>query len=104
MGTPTVRSGADTMNMIRSTSMTSTMGVTLISDRAGLRRCRRLCVGAAMPAFITMRVPLCPLVDLPREDGGKFVRVWLRPLSLLVHVHGTIHIRNGERFGGDGPG
>jgi hypothetical protein len=31
-GTPTVRSGAATMKTISSTSMTSTIGVTLISD------------------------------------------------------------------------
>ena len=32
IGTPTVSSGAATMKMISSTSMTSTNGVTLISD------------------------------------------------------------------------
>jgi hypothetical protein len=32
IGTPTVSSGAATMKMISSTSMTSTKGVTLISD------------------------------------------------------------------------
>ena len=32
IGTPTVRSGAATMKMMSSTSMTSTIGVTLISD------------------------------------------------------------------------
>ena len=42
IGTPTVSSGADTMKMISSTSMTSTIGVTLISLITGLRRCRRL--------------------------------------------------------------
>ena len=31
-------SGADTMKMISSTSMTSTIGVTLISDMTGRRR------------------------------------------------------------------
>ena len=36
--TPTVRSGAEIMKMISSTSMTSTKGVTLISDRAARRR------------------------------------------------------------------
>ena len=38
-GTPAVSSGAEIMKMINSTSMTSTNGVTLISDSA--RRLRR---------------------------------------------------------------
>ena len=39
IGTPTVSSGADTMKMISSTSITSTMGVTLISLITVRRRC-----------------------------------------------------------------
>ena len=41
-GTPTVSSGAETMKTISSTSITSTRGVTLISDRAPRRLDRRL--------------------------------------------------------------
>jgi hypothetical protein len=37
-GTPTVSSGAVTMKMTSSTSMTSTIGVTLISDIGWARR------------------------------------------------------------------
>ena len=40
-GTPAVSSGAEIMKMIKRTSITSTSGVTLISDRAARRARRR---------------------------------------------------------------
>ncbi len=60
-GTPTVSSGAEIMKMISSTSITSTSGVTLISDSA----CRRGGGRAARPR---------------RRDGRwPAERPWLRP-------------------------
>ena len=61
IGTPTVSSGADTMKMISNTSMTSTIGVTLISLITGLRRCRR-----------RPKVPACapPLLMATRSPYG----------------------------------
>ena len=77
---PTVSSGAVTMKMISSTSMTSTIGVTLIS-----------LIGAtsgAAPAGSTatlLAVDLLPwlephaaLVDLARQDGRELVGESLR--------------------------
>src|SRR5207253_4615084 len=94
-------SGADTMKMISSTSMTSTIGVTLISAITGRRRCRRLPATAALPAFIAMPMPSPPLVDLPRQDGGKLVGEPFQTLRLLVHVGYELVIENGRRYGGD---
>ena len=75
----TVRSGADTMKMISSTSITSTIGVTLISAITALRRLRRppppdeLATFIAMYRVLTLRStlyrPSRPLVDLTRQDG-----------------------------------
>src|SRR3984893_18778279 len=106
--TPTVRSGADTMKMMSSTSITSTMGVTLISLITALRRCRRLPTGPpiAAPPIAMLRSPalkLCALVDLPRQDGGKFVREPLQALRLLVHLGTELVIENGRRYGGHKP-
>src|SRR5689334_18855872 len=101
-GTPTVSSGAETMKMISSTSMTSTIGVTLMSLMTPWRRWRRL-----PTAFPT--VPLMPmrsgprahsaLVDLPRQDGGKLVGEPLHPVCLLVHLGREFIIKNGRRYG-----
>src|SRR5580700_6694765 len=102
-GTPTVSSGADTMKMISSTSMTSTIGVTLISAMTGLRRCRRLPATAAAPEFMPMAIPLPLLVDLPRQNGGEFVGEALQPLRLLVHIGNELVIKNGRRYGGEEP-
>ena len=62
IGTPTVSSGADTMKMISNTSMTSTIGVTLISLITGLRRCRRL------PNDPECAPPLAMAMKSPRTD------------------------------------
>ena len=85
--TPVVNNGAVTMKMISSTSITSTIGVTLISAMTGRRRCRRLPTAApAPPPLIPIRPPSPALVDLPRQDRGEFVGEPLQALGLLVHL------------------
>src|SRR5947209_847355 len=102
IGTPTVSSGADTMKMMSSTSITSTIGVTLISAITGLRRWRRLptAMVAVVPPAPT-RSPSGRFVDLPRQDGGKFVGKPLEPLRLLVHLGDELVIENRRRDGGN---
>src|SRR6202043_2930219 len=97
IGTPTVSSGADTMNTMSSTSMTSTNGVTLISLITGRRRRlppraeTALIVPAAM---IPVPLPSPALVDLPRQDRGKLVGKPLQPLGLPVHLGHELIIEN----------
>src|SRR5712692_2780926 len=89
IGTPTVSSGADTMKMMSSTSITSTMGVTLISLMTGLRRCRRLPnTPEWAPPLIAMTepLPLSAFVDLPRQDRGELVGEAFQALRLPVHL------------------
>src|SRR5947207_13691704 len=102
IGTPTVSSGADTMKMMSSTSITSTIGVTLISAITGLRRWRRLptaTVAVAPPA--PTQSPSGRFVDLPRQDRGEFVREALQTLRLLVHLGYEFVIENRRRNGGN---
>src|SRR5437660_9026341 len=94
--------------MINSTSMTSTIGVTLISAMTGLRRLRRPPPPPDEPAaFIAMiwcsrsrsqhTAHLAPLVDLAREDGGEFIREPLQALSLPVHLGDELIVENSRR-------
>src|SRR5215470_1229695 len=104
IGTPTVRSGADTMKMINSTSMTSTIGVTLISAITGLRRCRRLpnTPECAPPPLIAIAVPFYPLaalVDLARQDRRELVGEAFEPLRLFVHLGHEFVVKNRRRYG-----
>src|SRR3954454_9101099 len=90
------------MKMISSTSITSTIGVTLISAITGLRRCRRLptaTVGVAPPA--PTNFPSGRFVDLPRQDRGEFVGEAFQPLCLLVHLGNKLVIENRRRDGGN---
>src|SRR5580704_1712823 len=105
-GTPTVSSGAETMNTMSSTSMTSTNGVTLISLITACRR--RLClpVDAALTTGAAMFLPLPVLalhafVDLPRQDRREFVGEAFEALRLAVHVGLELIIENRRRDGGD---
>src|SRR6476620_10525501 len=105
IGTPTVSSGADTIKMISNTSMTSTIGVTLISLITGLRRWRRLpktpeCAPPlmAMPAQSLLRAAF---VDLTRQDCRELVGKTLQALGLPVHVRDELVIENRRRDGGD---
>src|SRR5882757_5014490 len=111
-GTPTVNSGAETMKMINSTSMTSTIGVTLISAITdALRRPRREPPADEFATFIAMicrsRCPHTlyrlsrPLVDLARQDGRKFICEALQPLRLAVHLGGELVVENRRRDGRD---
>src|SRR5216683_3319284 len=109
-GTPTVNSGADTMKMISSTSITSTIGVTLISAITARRRPRRPPPGE--PAmFIAM---ICsssrwahtyrasrPFVDPARQDRGKFVGEPFQPLGLPIHLGGELIVEDSRRNGSD---
>src|SRR5580698_4019674 len=121
MGTPTVSSGADTMKMMSSTSMTSTNGVTLISLMTARRRRPprpREADSITLPAMVpspAVPSPAVPspaqsphptgpspaLVDLPRQDRGEFVGEPLQPLGLLVHLGGELIIENSRRNGGN---
>src|SRR3954453_2672367 len=111
-GTPTVSSGADTMKMMSSTSITSTIGVTLISAMTGLRRLRRPPPPDELATFMPMvccpNVPShytcrrsAPLVDLTRQDGRKFIGEAFQPLGLPVHLGGELIVENSGRNGGD---
>src|SRR5580704_12295155 len=101
IGTPTVSSGADTMNTINSTSMTSTNGVTLISLMTARRRPRRLPVEATFSALIAILAPSPALVDLPRQDRRKLVGETLQPPRLPVHLSHEFIIENRRRDGGN---
>src|SRR5262249_355051 len=109
IGTPTVSSGADTMKMMSSTSITSTMGVTLISLMTARRRWRRrptCAVGTPAPLLPPTPAPRPPppsppLVDLARQDRGEFVGKALHPLRLLVHLGDELVIENRRRDGGN---
>src|ERR1700712_3555596 len=91
-----VISGAATIKMISSTSMTSTIGVTLISAiTAARRRPRRPPPPDELAMFIAMILtpPIVsssrrsrPLVDLARQDGQKLVGKPFQPLRLPVHL------------------
>src|SRR3981189_2619791 len=100
-GTPTVSSGADTMKMISKTSMTSTIGVTLISLITPWRRCRRL--PTALPTVPLIPIPRSPrstaLVHLPRQDRGEFVGEALHPVGLFVLLRREFIVKNGRRYG-----
>src|ERR1700677_2677298 len=100
-GTPTVSSGADTINTINSTSMTSTNGVTLISLMTARRRPRRLPVRATFSTLTPIFVPSPALVDLPRQDRRELVGETLQPLRLPVHVSHEFIIENRRRDGGN---
>src|SRR6185312_16211330 len=101
-GTPTVSSGAETMKMISSTSMTSTIGVTLISLMTARRRCRRRLISTVAPlAPPAPMVPSRALVDLTRQNGGKLVGKAFEPLRLLVHVGDKFVIENRRGYGGN---
>src|SRR3954468_3791615 len=101
-GTPTVSSGADTMKMMSSTSITSTIGVTLISAITGLRRCLRLptaMVAVGPPA--ATQSPSGRFVDLPRQDRRELVSEAFQPAGLLVHLGDELVIENRRRDGGN---
>src|SRR5476649_2359216 len=125
-GTPTVNSGAETMKMISNTSITSTIGVTLISAITARRRPRRppppdepamfiamiwcsqyTAPHAVCPGHDLVRKPVstfrrsCPLVDLARQDCRKFIGETFQPLGLPVHLGGELIIENSRRNGGD---
>src|SRR5580700_8278094 len=88
------------MKTMSSTSITSTMGVTLISLMTARRRWRRLptwTVAIGLPAM----APSPPLVDLARQDRGELVGKSLKPLRLLVHLGDELVIENGRRDGGN---
>src|SRR6266852_6403017 len=106
IGTPTVNKGADTMKMMSNTSITSTMGVTLISLITALRRCRRrptAPVAAVRPIPIFASLSSRALVDLPRQDGGELVCETLQALRLFVHFGTEFVIENRRRYGGHEP-
>src|SRR3954466_448422 len=98
------------MKMIRSTSITSTIGVTLISAMTGLRRPRRPAPLDAPPALIPMisgpffPVPAprsSPLVDLPGKDRRELVGKAFQPLRLPVHLRDELIVENCRRNCGD---
>src|SRR5262245_35280049 len=100
------------MKMMSRTSITSTMGVTLISAITDFRPLRWPLPPEEPPALMPMiwcSPPLPPydtapspaLVDLAREDRRKFVREPLQPLGLPVHLRAELIIENCRRNCGD---
>src|SRR5215467_3017882 len=100
IGTPTVSNGAETMKMMSSTSITSTIGVTLISLITARRRCRRLEFDAAALAVLSPMAASSPFVDLPRQDRGEFVGKPFEALRLFVHLGSELVVENCCRDGG----
>src|SRR5262249_15794570 len=99
------------MKMMSNTSITSTMGVTLISLLTAFRACRPCAdgvVGRPQRRRRFLRFPSCvlssrALVDLPRQDGGELVCETLQPLRLLVHFGTEFVVENRRRYGGHEP-
>src|SRR4051812_13448902 len=94
------------MKMISNTSMTSTIGVTLIAPTPGLRRCRPLPKPPKCAPPLLMAMPANPLlhaafVDLTRQDCRELVGKALHALGLPVHVGDELVIENRRRDGGD---
>src|ERR1700687_1835259 len=78
-GTPTVNSGAVTMKTTSSTSMTSTSGVTLMSDIGRWRPW-------PLPLAWLTAIGLRPLVELAREDRAERGGEGLEPARIAVEV------------------
>src|SRR5690554_8005963 len=73
-GTPTVIIGAATMKMISSTSITSTIGVMLISlITAFLRPRRPRPPPPPRPVAAPIPISVAPRFELSAENGGEFV-------------------------------
>src|SRR5258708_29380798 len=94
------------MKMISNTSMTSTIGVTLISLITGLRRCRRLpndpeCAPPLAMAMTSVPLLRAALVDLTRQNRRELVGEALHTLALPVHLGDELVIENRRRDGGD---
>src|SRR3546814_16046600 len=96
-GTPTVSSGAVTMKMTSSTSMTSTNGVTLISligrpPRLPRGRSPGTRIGAAMSGR---------LLELARQDRAELAREGVEARGVLVDVARSLFVGEHRRDGGD---
>src|ERR1700751_2928002 len=104
-GTPAVSSGALIMKMISSTSITSTSGVTLISDRAPLprrprrRRPRRPPVAKASLADMLMRSD--PLAQAALDGRRQVVGEVLQAPGELARVGRELVVGDIGRDGGD---
>src|SRR6185312_11411127 len=98
-GMPTCRSGAATMKIISSTSITSTIGVTLISLIGALRPRRRRPRPPPPPIFTL--APMCsgPHVDLTRYDRGELVGKGVQTLRDRRRIGGKFVV---EDDGGNG--
>src|ERR1700741_702158 len=88
------------MKMMSSTSITSTIGVTLISLITARRRCRRLEFDAAALALLSPMTILSPFVDLPRQDRAEFVGKAFEALRLFVHLGSELVVEDRCRDGG----
>src|ERR1700761_1468893 len=97
----TVSKGAATMKMINSTSMTSTIGVTLISAITGLRPLPRRPPPPDELASFMPTVWGSPLGDLTGQHAGKFLREAAEPLGLPVHLGSELIVENRRRNGGN---
>src|SRR5436305_7193090 len=98
------------MKMIKSTSITSTIGVTLISAMTALRRPLRAPPLEAPAPLIPMisgpnselpAYPSGPLIDLPRQDRGELVGKPFQALGLPVHLGSELIVENCRRNCGD---
>src|ERR1700722_235981 len=92
-GTPTVSMGAVIIKITSNTNMTSTMGVTLISEtRRALRR------DPVARALLREKAILVSFVKLARNDRSKFIREGIKTVGIPVELEGELIIGN---HGGD---
>src|SRR5438132_5212499 len=85
-GTPTVSKGAVTIKTTSSTSITSTSGVTLISDIGRYRPPAMRRVPRAMPLNAGNGMVLRPLVELARQDGAEFRGECVEPAGVAAEI------------------
>src|SRR5690554_3052083 len=98
IGTPTVSMGAATMKMISNTSMTSTNGVTLISDMRAPARWRRR-RAPEPPCRLVSCAPISA-VQIARQKGAELIGELLESAGDLVAVIGKLVVEDGRRNGG----
>src|SRR5690606_8544503 len=100
---PEVIIGAATIMMMSRTSMTSTIGVTLISlmTPVFLRRRPRRPPPPPPPDAAPMPMSAAPRFELAGQDGGEFVGKAFQPADHLAGIGGELVIGDNRRNGSD---
>src|SRR5215217_344992 len=101
MGTPVVIIGAATMKMMSSTSITSTIGVMLISLITAFLRLRRRRPPPPPPEATPIPMSVAPRFELAAENGGEFVGKAFQPADQLAGIGAELVIGDNRRNGGD---